>query len=167
MHGSNKCIPQLWITDFLFILSCIYVSYFPVHGFNWYLLYSICWLIWYLHSGFDDNGRAEMTSTTCSAWWRRGELGFKTATSKQGWCCHRRINFADLFSVLLWLDPRLVRINLNLMPNFIGFELERLRLFFILLRRHKEEEERQKKMLIFIYRNIGHRSLGTCSRYVY
>jgi hypothetical protein len=31
------------------------------------------------------------------------------------------------------------------MPILIGFELGRLRLFFLLLSRHKEDEERYKK----------------------
>jgi hypothetical protein len=42
-------------------------------------------------------------------------------------------------------NERIVRINLALMPILIGFELGRLRLFFLLLSRHKEDEERYKK----------------------
>jgi hypothetical protein len=56
----------------------------------------------------------------------------------------------------------LVRINLPLKPVSIGFELGRLKLVFLLLRWQKEEDT--KKMFNFAYRNIGRRSLGTCSQ---
>ena len=78
---------------------------------------------------------------------RHGELSFRMASLRRGWCSHRGIIFSDHFSVLSWLDPteRLVRINLS--PNLmsISLGLDRLGSVSLLHRWQKEEEERRKK----------------------